>query len=453
MPNVIVNYDGSITTNPQIVIYPQNVDEIQAVLRDSSIYPGPVRAKGSYHSLTPCASTDGTMLDMSQLTQVIQVDTTNNIFTAQAGLPIIDASKALRQYNLQFMTNIEIGNMTIGAAACCHSKDALDGIQFGQMNSYVSAVKWVTPAGELAEASETDNPDLLHMFRSSYGLAGVVYEVSFHVKPIEALHFAYEPHSVDELTEADVDNILDNSEGLICWTVGRTCIFQRRQRVADPNILSTLVADARRELWDYAAAHTGHLIDAFLTDPTLRNAAQNADFGLANLLFETLHLAGGITLLAPDKIIDYSKTPNSAKYAFTFWAFPRAQWLTTLRAYLDFADQYFKTTGFRCNMPLGAYHIRLDTNSILSYTYDQEIFSIDPIHASTDNVAWGNFLQAFNDFAAQRNGIPLLNQSPFVTQQHVEAAYGQRWLDFVQWVKTMDPNGRMLNPFFAGLLQ
>jgi hypothetical protein len=59
------------------------------------------------------------------------------------------------------MTNIEIGNMTLGAAACCHSKDALDGIEFGQMNSYVTAIKWVTPAGELAEASEADGPDLL----------------------------------------------------------------------------------------------------------------------------------------------------------------------------------------------------------------------------------------------------------------------------------------------------
>jgi hypothetical protein len=452
MPNVIVNYDGSITTNPQILIYPQSIDDIQAVLRDASVYPGPVRAKGSYHSLTPCASTDGTMLDMSKMTKVIDVDTTNNIFTAQAGLQIIDASIALRQCNLQFMTNIEIGNMTLGAAACCHSKDALDGIQFGQMNSYVTAIKWVTPGGELAEASDADSPELLRMVRSSYGLAGVVYEVSFRVKPIEALHFTYEPHSVDELTEAEVDNILDTSEGLICWTVERTCIFQRRQLVADANILSTLMANARRQLWDYGAAHTGHIIDEFLKDAALRNAVQSADFDVTKFLFSTLHLTGGITLLAPDKIIDYSKTPDSAKYAFTFWAFPRAQWLTTLRAYLDFADQHFKTTGFRCNMPLGAYHIRLDTNSILSYTYDQEIFSIDPIHASTDNAAWQYFLQQFNDFASQRNGIPLLNQSPFVTQQHVEAAYGQRWLDFVQWVKTMDPTGRMLNPFFAQLL-
>jgi hypothetical protein len=452
MANLIVNYDGSITTSPQQLVYPQTVQEIQSILKDPATYPSPVRAKGSYHSLTPCASSTGTILDMTHMAQIIEIDTVNNILTAQAGIQVIDASKALREHDLQFMTNIEIGNMTLGAASCCHSKDALDGIEFGQMNSYVTKIKWVTPAGDLAEASEADSPDLLRFARSSYGLAGIIYEVSFRVEPIQALHFTYLPRPVDDLTEAEVENLMDTSEGLICWTVGRTCVFQRRQRVADTNILSTLEANARRKLWNFGDAHAGHLIDQFLKDKTIRDAIQNADFDITKFLYSTLHLFGGITLLAPDKIIDYRNTPDSAKYAFTFWAFPRAQWLATLRAYLDFADQHFKTTGFRCNMPLGAYHIRLDTNSILSYTHDQEIFSIDPIHASTDDTTWHYFLQQFNDFAFQRNGIPLLNQSPFVQQKHVQAAYGQRWLDFAQWVRKMDPNGRMLNPFFADLL-
>jgi hypothetical protein len=234
--------------------------------------------------------------------------------------------------------------------------------------------------------------------------------------------------------------------------VGRTCVFQRRQRIADPGILGALQSAARRRLWNFGDAHVGSFINEFLTDKTLRDAVQNADFDVTKFLYSTLHLFGGITLLAPDKTIDYRDTPASAKYAFTFWAFPRPQWLTVLRDYLDFADQHFKTTGFRCNMPLGAYHIRPDKNSILSYTYDQEIVSIDPIHASTDDTAWHYFLQQFNDFAFQRKGIPLLNQSPFVERKHVEAAYGQRWLDFAKWVQTVDPNKRMLNPFFAALL-
>ena len=452
MANQVVNYDGSITASPQQLMYPQTVDEIQAILRDPARYPSPVRAMGNYHSLTACASSDGTIVTLSKMAQVIAIDKTNLTFTAQAGMQIIDASKALRVRNLQMMLNIEIGNMTLGSAACCQSKDALDGIEFGQVSSYVTQIKWVTPAGDLAEASATTNPDLLRTMRSSYGLCGIVYEVTLRIKPIEALHFTYLPRPVDDLTQAEVDNLLDTSEGLICWTVGRTAIFQQRYRVAEPGILSSLLADARRLLWNYEAAHVGQLIDRFIEDPSLRNAAQQGDFDAAKLLYAELHLAGGITLLAPDKTIDYHNTPANSRYAFTFWAFPRSQWLTTLRAYLDFTDQYFKDTGFRCNMPLGAYHIRQDSSSLLSYTQDQEIFSIDPIHAPTDVPAWQAFLQKFNDFASQRHGIPLLNQSPFVTQANVRAAYGQRWLQFSAAVRTMDPTGRMLNPFFADLL-
>lgn len=452
MPTQIVNYDGSIAFSPQRLVYPETVEEIQAILRGSEDFPSPVRAMGNDHSLTPCASSDGTIINMSRMAQIIAIDSANLTFTAQAGLQIIDASRALRDHDLQLMLNIEIGNMTLGSAACCHSKDALDGIEFGQISSYVTHIKWVTPTGDLAEASEADSLDLLRMFRSSYGLCGVVYEVTLRVKPLEALHFTYLPRPVDELTQEEVDNLLDTSEGLICWTVARTSIFQQRHRIAEPGILSSLQAAARRTLWNNEAAHVGQFIDRFIADKSLRDAAQQGDFDAAKLLYSTLHLFGGITLLAPDKIIDYHSTPVTARYAFTFWAFPRAEWLVTLRAYLDFADQHFKATGFRCNMPLGAYHIRRDASSLLSYTQDQEIFSIDPIHASTDNTAWHYFLQQFNEFAYQRNGIPLLNQSPFIERKHVEAAYGQRWLQFSAAVRTMDPHGRMLNPFFADLL-
>jgi hypothetical protein len=386
------------------------------------------------------------------MNRVIKIDRDNMTFTAQAGLQFIDASKALRARDLQFMTNIEIGNMTLGSAACCHSKDALDGIEFGQVSSYVTKIKWVTPAGELAEASEAESPNLLRMVRSSYGLIGINYEVTFRVKLIEALQFTYLPRPVDDLTQEEVDTLLDTSEGLICWTVGRTCTFQRRRRIDKCGICSSLQAATRRRLWSHSGARIGRLMDRFISNKRLHDSAHNGAVAILNFVYSTLHLLGGMTLLAPDKTVDYRTSPASARYAFTFWAFPRGRWLTTLREYLAFADQHFKSTGFRCNLPVGAYHIRQDTSSILSYTHDQAIVSIDPIHASTDDAAWHYFLREFNEFAYQRGGIPLLNQSPFVERKHVEAAYGQRWLDLSEWVRTMDPTGRMVNPFFAELL-
>src|SRR5271155_1869164 len=117
MPNQVVNYDGSIISSPQQLVRPDTVEDIQAILRDPERFPSPVRAMGSYHSLTPCASSDGTIVDMSRMVQVVGIDSANLAFAAQAGLQILDASKALRPHNLQMMLNIEIGNMTLGSAA------------------------------------------------------------------------------------------------------------------------------------------------------------------------------------------------------------------------------------------------------------------------------------------------------------------------------------------------
>src|SRR5215218_1298754 len=106
-------------------------------------------------------------------------------FTAEAGLEMIEANRLLRKEKLQFMLNIEIGNLTLGSAACCHTKDSLDAVEFGQVNSYVTAIKWVTPSGELQEASAEQQPELLPLIKSSYGLAGIIYEVTFKIKPLE----------------------------------------------------------------------------------------------------------------------------------------------------------------------------------------------------------------------------------------------------------------------------
>lgn len=452
MANQVVNYDGSITAAPSQLVFAESAADIQAVLRDAHRYPGPVRAVGSYHSLTPCASSEGTMINMSRMNRVLSIDAAAGTITAEAGIQFIEASKALREHSLQFMTNIEIGNMTLGSAACCQTKDALDGIEFGQVNSYLTKVKWVTPAGDLAEASDETNPNLMRMMRGSYGLAGVVYEVTFRIKPIEAIHLTYLPRPIDELTQDEVDELMDTSEGLICWTVGRTAVFQQRKKVDDNHIFGSLLAAFRRRLWNHSGAYAGHLLESFVENADVRDHLQQGLFHLDEFLYGTLRLFGGITILAPDKTIDYSKTKPSAKYAFTFWAFPRSRWLGVLKEYLDFADAHHKATGFRCNMPLGAYHIHRDTHSVLSYSHDEEIFSIDPIHAPVDLPAWQNFLRAFNEFAYERGGVPLLNQSPFVERRHVEAAYGARWTELSDWLTQQDPTGRMVNPYFAALL-
>jgi FAD/FMN-containing dehydrogenase len=74
MSTTLTNYDGSIVTTPRQLVRPESVEELQAVLRQPDRYPSPVRAMGSYHSLTPCASSSGTVVSMAGLKKVVRVD-------------------------------------------------------------------------------------------------------------------------------------------------------------------------------------------------------------------------------------------------------------------------------------------------------------------------------------------------------------------------------------------
>jgi FAD binding domain len=452
MSTTIHNYDGSIVSTPQQLVRPETVAEIQAILTQPDRYPGPVRPMGSFHSLTPCVASSGTVVDMTGLKKIQMIDLQTMTFTAQAGLEMIEAAAALRQQNLQFMLNIEIGNMTLGSAACCHTKDALDGAEFGQVNSYVTGVKWVSPSGTLEEASEDSNPGLLQLVRGSYGLAGIVYEVTFRVKPLEIIRFDYHLHHPDTLTQDLISEYIATNQGIVCWTVGRNVVIQTRNRAVE--LRHEWLAGSRRFGWSFLAAFAGRGIRQHTPGTALTNVMEEVGAEIELGFYKLLSASGGFTLYNPDKMIDYSKTPQSARYAFTFWAFPRQDWVKNLKDYLTFAESHFNQHGFRCNMPLGSYFIRRDTHSLLSYTHDGDIFSLDPIHApgERDSAAWERFLREFNEWAHQRGGIPLLNQSPFVRKEHVVSAYGERWKRLSDWVRTVDPAGRMMNPFFQELI-
>lgn len=452
MNTTITNYDGGIVTTPKEHVCPKSVEELQTILRQRDRYPSPVRAMGSNHSLTPCASSTGTIVSMAGLTKIVAIDPEKMTLTAQAGLQLIDAAAALRKQKLQFMLNIEIGNLTLGSAACCQTKDSLDGIELGQVNSYVTGIKWVSPSGTLEEASEDKNPELLPFIRASYGLAGIVYEVTFKIKPLEIIRFSYDVHDVEDLTEDIISKAIASNQSLVLWTIGDYVVIQTRNHGTE--LKHEWLADARRFGWSFLAAFTGRGLRDHLGGSPLGDIKERLGSGMELGFYRLLSAGGGFTLHGPDKSINYSKTPASARYAFTFWAFPRAVYVKNLKDYVKWAEDHYKQTGFRCNMPLGSYFIRKDTSSLLSYTYDGDVISLDPIHApgERDKAGWAMFLQAFNAWAHQRGGIPLLNQSPFVKKEHVVSAYGDRWEKLADWLRTVDPDRRMVNEFFAELL-
>ena len=223
----------------------------------------------------------------------------------------------------------------------------------------MTGVKWVSPSGTLEEASEEKNPELLPLIRASYGLAGIVYEVTFKIKPLEIIEFDYEVLDVAAVTQDHISEVIASNECMVCWTVGHRLVIQTRNRAR--KLKHHILPEARRFGWSFLGAFAGRAIRQTSLSPELQNAVEDLGLGIELGFYQLLSATGGFTLLDPDKMINYAKTPKSGRYAFTFWAFPRADWVKNLNDYVDFADKYFAKHGFRCNMPLGSYFIRQDT--------------------------------------------------------------------------------------------
>ena len=106
----------------------------------------------------------------------------------EAGAVHLEMAKALEAKKMQFYVNTEIGSLSAGSAACAGTKDASFDGEYGQVGSYITGVKMVLPSGDLLEVSEETDPDLMQLVRSSYGLFGIIYEVTYKIRPLTPMH-------------------------------------------------------------------------------------------------------------------------------------------------------------------------------------------------------------------------------------------------------------------------
>jgi FAD/FMN-containing dehydrogenase len=447
-PKTVSNWFGDLVFHPAVVAEVDSLTDIASVLKKADVYPSPIRPAGSRHSTTPCATVEGgTLLDMRRLDRIIEIGA--DFVTAEAGALYLDVSQALAQHGLQHHVNTEIGNLTLGSAACAGTKDASMPGEFGQVNSYVSAVKMITPSGDLLEVTEAD-PELLSLVRSSYGLFGVIYEVTLRARPIQPMAVRHETFDLDEFAEA-LPELLRRGESVMLYLFpfddAITIEFRRYVDRADGE-RDDHVWELRNFAWKNSTPRFCHDVEQSIENPRVRYAVID---GFNKILrFKLNTLIRSDNTLASQQTIRYPEVSDESRYTFSLWAFPVKGYAKVLRDYFAFCRRHYDEHGYRTNMPNVGYHILEDKSSWFSYAHEGPVFTIDPV--STANEGWTEFLAAYNEFAIARGGKPLFNQTPGITRAQARSAFGQRLDIFEARRRELDPDGRLLNQYFADLL-
>lgn len=448
MPDIsLTNWFGDLVSHPKVIVDAASVEDIVAVLRNPSQYPSPVRAIGSNHSTERCGIADGgTVIRMSKMNRIL--DIANNTVTVEAGAIYIDVANELQKQNLQFYVNSEIGNITAGSAACCGTKDASMPGELGQVGSYVSRIKMVLPSGDLLEITD-DQPELMQKVRSSYGTFGIICEVTFRVREIQPLAVHHETFEIQDFA-AKFPALLARGESLMFYLFPYDNLVTVEFRHYNPGATGApnrTVWPLRNYLWATAGPAVCAQVSRDIGIAEIRNGVLSSFNALWRLKLE--HLICSDNTVATDQIIRYPSDSNS-KYTFSFWAFPEQTYPAALAAFFQFARKYLDTTGYRINMLCVGYRVAQDQSSLLSYSYDGNMITIDPV--STANPGWTEFLAAYNQFSSDRGGVPLMNQTFGLTHAMVQKALGSRLQTFAEARQTFDPGGRLLNDYFRDVL-
>ena len=447
MATVVTNWFGDLASHPKVVVDIHTVDDIVNALRNPAQYPSPVRAIGSNHSTTRCGVVDGGTLLRMKMNRILKIG--GDTLTVEAGATHLQMARELEKHGLQFYVNTEIGSLTAGSAACAGTKDGSFPGEYGQVGSYVIGLKMVLPSGELLEVTDAQ-PDLMKTVRSSYGTFGVVYEVTYRVKPLVPMAVYHETLTIEDFA-AKLPELKARNESMMFYIFPFENLITTEFRRYNPDASGKPNRTAwklRNYFWGTFGPRFAHELETSISDSSIRYAA--IDKFNATARFNLEHIVKSDNTLPADQIIDYPPVSNDSRYTFSLFAFPEDDYPQILAEFFRFSQRYYQQHGYRINLIDVGYRVAQDQQSLLSYSADGPVMTIDPV--STNNPGWDGFIDAYNQFCSEHGGLPLMNQTIALTPQIVKKALGQRWSLFADTRRQYDPGDRLLNEYFRGLL-
>jgi L-gulonolactone oxidase len=431
---------------PTKIANPRNLQELVDVVRDQDKYPSPLRVAAHRHSMTPCFATDGTQVLMKHFND-IGVDVEARTVTVGANVDMFQMRNALRKYGMQAVVTPEIGNATAGSISCSGTKDSSlgpDGL--GQLSSIVVEMKWVNPQGEVEVINAERDPEKMYYARSSNGLFGIIFEVTFKIQKPVLLQYDYAAFPLDRLPGRD--EIFGGADGVLGFMTpySNRIVAERRTIIApDASVssLSPLKCTARSKFWELGATSATTLLPY--------NRFYYVFDRLIAAGFLSLGIGGGFQAYRDDSMVNF-KFKRWHVADFTFWAMPVSRLQEFAPAYVRFCKDFERRTGFRMSLLSEVYFLAKDNYSLLSYAPDEDIFTCDGINTNPHDVRWVEFNKRYNDFASGFGGRPLFTQTKYLNRDVVYQSLGSAWEKFVALRQQQDPQGRFLNDYFRELM-
>lgn len=431
-------------SGPAVTVEATTPTEIVQVLRDGKRYPSPIRPMGSGSSTTRCiAANGGTQLDLSSMNRVLKID--EDTVTVQPGISLPDLAEQLSHEGLELVGGFDLASRTVGGAVCAAGLEASMAGDVGQFAAHAVQMKVLSPSGKKFVVNDKTK-SLLALMRLSYGLLGIVYEITLRVRPVQG--FAVQTAKVSFKDFAKLGAKLPAATaGVKLYLLPfRDRIYFELRRPAAAGDPGKKFAWRLKDWAVYSALpEAARSLGKAVPIRQLRYPLIDSLSAVTQSLFNTALVRSGSNSV--EQSGRYRMIGAKSRFSYTTWAFPASEFANTVLAYKLFCKEHYARTGFRCDMPAVSFRLNRDRSALLSPSFDGPLFTISPL--STQPEGWDDFVFDFAEFASQHKGIPFFNQTKNVPPELVAQRYGSRLQFFNKVRRELDPHDRLLNQFFG----
>jgi L-gulonolactone oxidase len=423
---------------------PTNLARLMQNLDSDANTALPLRPKGAGSSSTDCnVAAYGTVINTIGLDQIVHIDAYKLTVTAQTGVRLGKLISELAAEGLELIGNFEQTERTIGGAISSPCMGPGIGDKASMLSTQVVSLKVVTASGKLMKVNDTQ-PHLLNAFRLSYGMLGIIYEVTMRVRPI--MNFAASHRSMDVDTFADISDRLDDGNvGLKFYLMPYRNHVYLDLRHYDEDPGSTFNAPWKIKDWGESTVlpNVFKSLGRVVPIPSIRYQLIDTISATTHGLINSKLVRNGNNVTAGGR--HRRRKPSNLLYST--WCFPACDFSLVVKAYARFCRETFAKTAYRCDLPAVGYRVARDNSALLSPSFDEPLIALQSV--STQGRGWDSFVMDLSEFAENWGGTPIFNQTSATRDAYVEQTYAGRMEFFRKIRRQLDPEDRLLNPYLA----
>lgn len=414
------NWAGDQACRPARTAWPRSVAELQEAVAAATRDGLRVRAVGSGHSFSDIALTDGLLVRMDGLAEVVAIDGARA--RVQAGITIRELARRLYARGLALANLGDVDAQTISGAISTATHGT--GARLGTLATMVSGLTLVTADGSLLHVGG-DDPELLRAARVGLGALGIVAEVTLECVPAFTLHAVDAPAPLEETLDAfDTLTAANDHFELFAFPHAAHALTRTNNRTDAPP-----QPRSRARAWTDDVLLGTHAFGASCRLGRRRPA-------LIPRLNRLVTRASG-TIVRTDAAHRIFSSARAVRFTEMEYALAREHTTTAVRRVLEMIDR----RGFAVPFPLEVRTVAAD-DALLSPAVGRDSGYV-AVHMF-EGMAWEPYFRAVEEIMLELGGRPHWGKRHFQTAETLSERYPD-WKRFAAVRARVDPGATFAN--------